>query len=109
MRCRMLFWKLNSINAHQVHFWALWPGLEHAFLLDVQELHERYYEPRAREAASLQEVLAGPPLKKLLFMTDPGVVDSMLRPFWTVPPLSAGPLPVWIKKSRNLCLSIHIC
>lgn len=55
-----------------------------------QELHERYYEPRAREAASLQEVLAGPPLKKLLFMTDPGVIDSMLKPFWMVRDMTSG-------------------
>jgi len=47
-----------------------------------QELHERYYEPRARVAASLAEVLAGPPVKKLLFMTDPHTVDSVLRPNW---------------------------
>jgi len=47
-----------------------------------QELHERYYEPRARVAASLAELLAGPPVKKLLFMTDPHTVDSRLRPSW---------------------------
>ena len=35
-------------------------------------------------------MLAGPPLKKLLFMTDAGVVDSMLKPFWMARNMAAG-------------------
>ena len=35
-------------------------------------------------------MLAGPPLKKLLFMTDPGVVDTVLKPFWMVRNMAAG-------------------
>jgi hypothetical protein len=32
---------------------------------------------------SVDDVLAGPPLRKLLFMTRPEVVDSQLKPHWT--------------------------
>ena len=33
---------------------------------------------------TLEALLAGPPVKKLLFMTDPSVVDSQLKPHWQV-------------------------
>lgn len=48
----------------------------------MQELHTRYYEPLARIAPSLEDILQGPPVKKLLFMTDPAVIDSDLKPLW---------------------------
>lgn len=50
----------------------------------LQELHERYYEPLPDVASSLAELLDGPPVKKLLFMTDPAIVDGQLKPFWEV-------------------------
>ena len=46
----------------------------------------RYYEPLARVASSVEEVVSGPPLRKLLFMTSPHVVDRHLRPHWEVRP-----------------------
>ncbi|EIE27200.1 HAD-like protein [Coccomyxa subellipsoidea C-169] len=49
---------------------------------ELQDLHQTYYEPLARVASSLDEILAGPPVKKLLFMTDPSIVDRQLRPHW---------------------------
>jgi hypothetical protein len=52
----------------------------------VQELHSLYYEPLARVAGSLEELLQGPPVKKVLFMTDPRIVDSKLKPHWGVRP-----------------------
>lgn len=50
---------------------------------ELEELHHRYYEPLARVAGSLEEVLCGPPLRKLLFMTHPRVVDGQLKPHWS--------------------------
>lgn len=43
-----------------------------------------YYEPLARVAKTLEEIINGPPVKKLLFMTEPGVVDTQLKPDWGV-------------------------
>ena len=31
---------------------------------------------------SLDALLAGPPIKKILFMTSPEVVDKVLKPYW---------------------------
>lgn len=42
----------------------------------------RYYEPLAA-VAPLEEVLAGPPLRKLLFMTHPEAVEGHLKPHWS--------------------------
>ena len=50
----------------------------------VQELHTRYYEPLARIASSLEEIVQGPPMKKLLFMTDSAAIDNELKPHWEV-------------------------
>ena len=44
-----------------------------------------YYEPLAKVMPSLDAILQGPPVMKLLFMTDPQVVDAKLKPDWTVP------------------------
>lgn len=35
-------------------------------------------------AESVEHVVAGPPLRKLLFMTEPHVVDRHLKPHWEV-------------------------
>lgn len=50
----------------------------------LQELHTRYFEPLSIVPPTLEAMLAGPPVKKLLFMTDPSVVDSQLKPHWQV-------------------------
>jgi len=60
----------------------------------MQDLHQTYYEPLARVVSSLEDIVEGPPVKKLLFMIDPTIVDGQLRPHWTVrpcPSLSALP------------------
>ena len=51
---------------------------------ELQELHEVYYEPLSQVQPDLESILHGPPVKKLLFMTDPQVVDSKLKPHWNV-------------------------
>ncbi|PSC68822.1 Haloacid dehalogenase-like hydrolase family isoform 2 [Micractinium conductrix] len=48
---------------------------------ELEELHHRYYEPLAA-VTPLAEVLAGPPLRKLLFMTSPAKVEGHLKPHW---------------------------
>jgi hypothetical protein len=48
---------------------------------DLRTLHTTYYEPLAREA-SLETLLAGPAVKKLLFMASPATIDTELRPEW---------------------------
>lgn len=78
----------------------------------MQELHDVYYEPLAQVLPSLTAILQGPPIMKLLFMTDPRIVDAKLKPDWTVSfhtclPLlpstltSASPLPaiIWYQCS----------
>lgn len=48
---------------------------------ELQELHHRYFEPLARVEDSIER-LVELEVKKLLFMTDPAVVDSRLKPHW---------------------------
>jgi hypothetical protein len=50
----------------------------------LQELHTRYFEPLSVVPPTLEALLAGPPVKKLLFMTEPSIVDSQLKPHWQV-------------------------
>jgi len=49
---------------------------------DLQALHHTYYEPLARVEASLEGLMAGPPVRKLLFMATPQLVDERLKPRW---------------------------
>lgn len=42
----------------------------------------RYYEPLAHQHSSIEELLLGPSVRKLLFMADPSVVDGLLKPHW---------------------------
>lgn len=44
--------------------------------------HASYYEPLAQEAASLEALLAGPAVRKLLFMAAPELVEGLLKPHW---------------------------
>lgn len=50
----------------------------------VQALNDVYYEPLADVLPSVDAILAGPPVMKLLFMTHPTIVDSKLKPDWQV-------------------------
>ena len=50
----------------------------------LQELHHRYYEPLCQELGSLGELLNGPPVKKLLFMTDAQAISAQHEPHWKV-------------------------
>ncbi|KAL0018066.1 hypothetical protein WJX77_011460 [Trebouxia sp. C0004] len=49
---------------------------------EIQALSDVYYEPRAQVMPSVDAILNGPPVMKLLFMTDPKVVDAKLKPDW---------------------------
>lgn len=50
------------------------PGLE--------ELHTVYHEPPAQVKRSIEEILAGPAVRKMLFMAPPTQVDAELTPYW---------------------------
>ena len=50
----------------------------------VQELHEVFWEPKAAVLPSLETVLEGPPIKKLLFMTNAARIASTTLPHWQV-------------------------
>ncbi|EFJ39827.1 hypothetical protein VOLCADRAFT_100503, partial [Volvox carteri f. nagariensis] len=50
---------------------------------DIRELHTTYYEPLAEVVQSAASLLTGPPVRKLLFMTDPSTVTQELLPYWT--------------------------
>jgi len=48
---------------------------------ELEELHTTYYEPLPKVVGSIGEVLSGPPVKKMLFMSDPEYVRGELQPF----------------------------
>ena len=86
--------------------------------LRKQELHNRYFEPLSEVAPSLAALEAGPPVKKLLFMTDPAVISGHVEPYWEVlapappppppPPLSGGVL-AYILSSSVLPERLVVC
>mmetsp|Transcript_20617 Transcript_20617/g.62091 ORF Transcript_20617/g.62091 Transcript_20617/m.62091 type:complete len:408 (+) Transcript_20617:193-1416(+) len=49
---------------------------------ELEELHYRYFEPLSDVVPSLAELEAGPPVKKMLFMTDPSVISGKVAPHW---------------------------
>ena len=49
---------------------------------EIELLHTRYYEPLADVAESVDAILSGPPMRKLLFMTSEEVVSSKIKPEW---------------------------
>lgn len=51
---------------------------------EIELLHTRYYEPLAEVTQSVESVVSGPPLRKLLFMTSAEVVSQQLKPDWEV-------------------------
>lgn len=42
----------------------------------------RYYEPLAAELAGVEQLLAGPAVRKLLFMSQPELVAGLVEPHW---------------------------
>jgi hydroxymethylpyrimidine pyrophosphatase-like HAD family hydrolase len=63
------------------------PGTERQFKVlccraAVAVVTARYYEPLAQEHSSVEDLLSGPSVRKLLFMADPSVVDGLLKPHW---------------------------
>mmetsp|Transcript_27098 Transcript_27098/g.73240 ORF Transcript_27098/g.73240 Transcript_27098/m.73240 type:complete len:273 (+) Transcript_27098:348-1166(+) len=50
---------------------------------DLQALHHVYHEPLATVLPSLEALLEGPPVRKLLFMSTPQNVTSTLTPYWS--------------------------
>ena len=42
-----------------------------------------FYEPLAEVAPSLAALLAGPPLRKMIFVEDEETVAGALRPYWS--------------------------
>lgn len=61
---------------------------------EIQLLHDRYYEPLAVVAPSVDAVLSGPPLRKLLFMTTPEIVAERLKPDWEAALAGTGAAPM---------------
>lgn len=55
----------------------------------VRELHTRYYEPLA-DIVDLEAILQGPPVRKILFMTDARVVQQELKPHFDAALVGSG-------------------
>lgn len=51
---------------------------------ELDELHWRYHEPRAAVLPSAEAIARGHAVHKLLFMTEPEIVDTKLKPDWEV-------------------------
>lgn len=49
---------------------------------EVEELHSRYYEPLAKLLDTVDEVLSGPPLRKLLFMASEDRIEMHVKVHW---------------------------
>ena len=49
---------------------------------ELRELHEVYYEPLAEEMRDVDALLAGPPVRKLLFMAAPETISGAVLPEW---------------------------
>lgn len=49
---------------------------------ELRELHTRYYEPLARVEPSVEALLAGPAVRKLLFMADEARIADEVLPYW---------------------------
>ncbi|GAX75731.1 hypothetical protein CEUSTIGMA_g3174.t1 [Chlamydomonas eustigma] len=47
---------------------------------DIRALSDVYYEPLAKVLPSLDALLKGPPVKKILFMASPELIEERLRP-----------------------------
>ena len=50
-------------------------------------------------APSLDALLAGPPVRKLLFMTRPEVVDGVLKPHWGTALEGSGARAIQVRPS----------
>lgn len=49
---------------------------------EVEALHALYYEPLADVKPSIEAIVEGPPMRKLLFMASNNFVDTTLKPYW---------------------------
>lgn len=56
-----------------------------------------YYEPLASVAPSIDHIVSGPRLRKLLFMASPQAVEARLKPHWAaaLEGTSAETMQVW--------------
>ena len=74
----------------------------------IQALKDVYYEPLAQVLPSVDAILRGPPVMKLLFMTDPPIVNAKLKPDWQVN-MHHALLSHWLqhKKQAMLLFSCH--
>eukprot|EP00976_Prorocentrum_cordatum_P064574 1177547-Prorocentrum_minimum.AAC.5 len=79
----------------------------------LTELHERFFEPPSEVMASVADILAGPPVNKLLFACPPDQVCSVLTPITLlVDPLTVHvePRTVHVEPRTLLVdpLSVHV-
>lgn len=49
---------------------------------EVEEMHSVYYEPLA-QVQTLTEILAGPPVKKMILIAGPDRINDDIQPYWT--------------------------
>ena len=49
---------------------------------ELKDLHDIYYEPLARVMPSIEALLDGPPVKKILFQADPRIIQGEIKPHW---------------------------
>ncbi|CAD7700586.1 unnamed protein product [Ostreobium quekettii] len=49
---------------------------------EVKTLHSVYYEPLAKVASHPDEIVDGPPLKKLIFLADAQRIEEAVKPKW---------------------------
>lgn len=57
---------------------------------------------------SVDAILDGPPVMKLLFMTDPKVVDAKLKPDWQVGTAWPCPTCVGVAAASTVCLLLSV-
>ncbi|CAH9100305.1 unnamed protein product [Cuscuta europaea] len=74
---------LYSVN-HKIPLIAFCEGrcftlFDHPF---VESLHTIYYEPKAEIIPSIEQLLAGAEIQKMIFLDTAEGVSSMLRPYW---------------------------
>lgn len=61
----------------------MWISTKSLSLLFYLRLNvHRYYEPLAKVVRSVDQIVGGPPVKKILFMSTPEVIQNELTPIW---------------------------
>jgi len=51
---------------------------------DVLDLHEQCYEPLAKEMNSIERILEGRPVKKIIMISDPDSIRDEIQPHWNL-------------------------